>query len=223
MRDFRDAKAMAHTLRAHLAVRGFNITLSQSLELIAELFGVPDWNTLAAEIRRGVHTASADTSAPPRASAQWPEGFTRDLELTLLRAVAHAQERAHEFATLEHLLLALIDDPDAAVALTAHTIDLQALRESLITHIHKKLTALVMSGDERKSSPTVAFRRTVQRAAARAEVQQRETTGVDVLAAMFHETDSPAVWLLREQELTQQGVESLMSTISVTAHREGKA
>jgi hypothetical protein len=49
MRDFRDAKTMAHSLRAHLAARGFNITVSQSLELIAELFGLPDWNTLAAE------------------------------------------------------------------------------------------------------------------------------------------------------------------------------
>jgi ATP-dependent Clp protease ATP-binding subunit ClpA len=124
---------------------------------------------------------------------------------------------------LEHLLLALIDDRDAAVALTAHTIDLQALRESLIAYIHKKLTALVMTGDERKSSPTVAFRRTVHRAAARAKSLQRETSGVDVLAAMFHETDSPAVWLLREQGLTQEGIESLMSTISVTAHRNGKA
>ena len=52
MRDFRDAKAMAHTLRAALAARGFKITVSQSLELIAETFGVADWNTLAAAIRR---------------------------------------------------------------------------------------------------------------------------------------------------------------------------
>ena len=55
MRDFRDAKAMAHTLRASLASKGLKITVSQSLELIAELFSLPDWNTLAAAIRRGLH------------------------------------------------------------------------------------------------------------------------------------------------------------------------
>ncbi|WP_027583354.1 glyoxalase superfamily protein [Bradyrhizobium sp. Ai1a-2] len=220
MRDFRDAKAMAHTLRAHLAARGFNITVSQSLELIAELFGVPDWNTLAAEIRRGVHAAGADAPSPPRASARWPAGFTRELELTLHRAQAHAQERAHEFATLEHLLLALIDDADAAAALKANSIDLHALRESLATYIQKKLRALVMTGGERNSSPTVAFRRTVYRAAARAKGMKRETSGANVLAAMFLETDSPAVWLLREQGLTQQGVESFTSTATVTVRSE---
>jgi len=62
MRDFRDAKAMAHTLRATLAARGVNITVSQSLELIAQAFGAADWNTLAAAIRRETR---ASPSRPP--------------------------------------------------------------------------------------------------------------------------------------------------------------
>ena len=68
MRDFRDAKAMAHTLRASLASKGLKITVSQSLELIAELFSLPDWNTLAAAIRRGLPNTDTDASGQPRAS-----------------------------------------------------------------------------------------------------------------------------------------------------------
>ena len=65
MRDFRDAKAMAHSLRAALAAKGFKITVSQSLELIAQAFGATDWNTLAAAIRRETLTTPKSAS-PPR-------------------------------------------------------------------------------------------------------------------------------------------------------------
>ena len=71
MRDFRDAKGMAHTLRAALAARGFKITISQSLELIAEAFGVADWNTLAAAIRQEAPTGRDSTSRPQQATAGW--------------------------------------------------------------------------------------------------------------------------------------------------------
>ena len=74
MRDFRDAKAMARTLRAALATRGFNITTSQSLELIAEAFGVAGWNTLAAAIRRR-HLPGA--TAPPARNRRPPGGHHR--------------------------------------------------------------------------------------------------------------------------------------------------
>jgi hypothetical protein len=65
MRDFRDAKAMAHALRASLAAEGFRITVSQSLELIARAFGVADWNTLAAAIHQRA-----------RATSKWPSAVT---------------------------------------------------------------------------------------------------------------------------------------------------
>src|ERR1700730_6386167 len=110
MRDFRDAKAMAHTLRAALAAKGLKITVSQSLELVAEIFGVADWNTLAAAIR--AEAVGPRNNAPP---PQFPTAgsgfaFSAALESTLHWALAYANQRKHQYATLEHLLLALIDD-----------------------------------------------------------------------------------------------------------------
>src|SRR5215475_9096451 len=101
MRDFRDAKAMAHTLRAALAAKGFKVTISQSLELIAEIFGAADWNTLAAAIRQGSAAPRATASAPPPSSAEpvpessrterpFPPVFSRELELTFHRAITDA-------------------------------------------------------------------------------------------------------------------------------------
>jgi hypothetical protein len=204
MRDFRDSKAMAHTLRASLAAKGFKITISQSLELIAELFGLPDWNTLAAAIRRAAPVTDTNASEPPRASIKWPSGFTRELDLTLNRALAYAKERKHEFATLEHLLLALLDDSCASVVLTADQVDLQALREAIIAYIDDKLKTWVMIGDAQDTTPTVAFRRVVHRATVRS--LKRQTSGLDVLVSMFHESESPAVWLLRERGMTLEKV-----------------
>jgi hypothetical protein len=206
MRDFRDAKVMAHTLRASLASKGLKITVSQSLELIAELFGLPDWNTLAAAIRRGLPITETDASGQPRASVVWPSGFSRDLGLTLSRALSHAKERKHEFATLEHLLLALLDDPDASTMMKARKADLQALRQAVTAYIDEKLKTWVSVYDERDTTPTVAFRRVVHSATVRS--LKRETSGLDVLAAMFRETESPAVWLLSEQGLSQETIVS---------------
>ena len=80
MRDYRDAKAMAHTLRATLASKGLKVSLGQSLELIAELFGLPDWNTLAAAIQRGAPASTTDATERRRANIVWPSGFTRELD-----------------------------------------------------------------------------------------------------------------------------------------------
>ena len=201
MRDFRDAKAMAHTLRASLASKGLKITVGQSLELIAELFGQADWNTLAAAIRRGASTTDTDASQRPRANIAWPSGFTHELDLTLDRALAHAKGRKHEFATLEHLLLALLDDPDASAVMKASEVDLQTLRQAVIAYIDEKLKTWVMMSDERDTTPTAAFRRVVHLATVRS--LGRETSGLDVLASIFRETESPAVWLLNEQGMSQ--------------------
>ena len=84
MRDFRDAKAMAHTLRAALAAKGLNISASKSLELIAQAFGVADWNTLSAAIR--------GKAAPPRNNAH-PLGF---LSLQSRRCTGHSPMLASE-------------------------------------------------------------------------------------------------------------------------------
>ncbi|MBR0822226.1 Clp protease N-terminal domain-containing protein [Bradyrhizobium liaoningense] len=203
MRDFRDAKAMAQTLRASLVSKGLKISVAESLELTAELFGLADWNTLAAAIRRG-------TSAPEpaaRASIKWPSGFTRELEQTLNRAITYATARKHEFATLEHLLLALLDDPDASGVMKANEVDLEALRRTTTAYIDDKLSTWVMIKDGRDTTPTVAFRRVVHRAQIRG--LKRETSGLDVLATMFGESASPAVRLLSEQGMTGERLESV--------------
>jgi hypothetical protein len=122
MRDFRDAKAMAHTLRAALAAKGLKITISQSLELIAKAFGVADWNTLAAAIRQEAPAPHNDASPSPPPTAErvpGPAYFSRELESTLHRALADANHREHDYATLEHLLLALINDLDASAVMKA--------------------------------------------------------------------------------------------------------
>src|ERR1700733_4055548 len=108
MRDFRDAKAMAHRLRATLAAKGLKITVSQSLELIAKLFGVADWNTLVAAIRAEVLPPRNDGSPPPPNAESEPSSRpSAELESTLRRVAAYAKQRNHEYMTLEHLLLPL--------------------------------------------------------------------------------------------------------------------
>src|ERR1700752_4315416 len=102
MRDFRDAKTMAHTLRAALAAKGLKITIGQSLELIAEVFGVADWNTLSAAIRRLKSASGKNASAPPPTDEGPPTRFSAELESTLQRALAYANQRKHEYTTLEH-------------------------------------------------------------------------------------------------------------------------
>jgi hypothetical protein len=97
MRDFRDAKAMARTLRAALAAKGLKITISHSLEVIAEIFGEADWNTLAAAIRAEGTAPRGDASPSPPPTAERGPGpgvlFSRALELTLHRALTYANQR----------------------------------------------------------------------------------------------------------------------------------
>src|SRR5581483_1629320 len=118
MRDYRDAKSMAHTARAFLGEHGLKITNSQSLELIAKAFGAADWNTLAAAIR--------DEVTPPRIAVATPRSprFSTALEITLQRALGYGDARKHQYTTLEHLLLALTDDANASKVMQACGVDL---------------------------------------------------------------------------------------------------
>jgi ATP-dependent Clp protease ATP-binding subunit ClpA len=192
------------------------VTIGQSLELIAEIFSLPDWNTLAAAIRRGARTMDTEATEPPRANIVWPLGFTRELYLTLNRALAHARERKHEFATLEHLLLALLDDPDASAAMKVCEVDLQGLRQAVTTYIDEKLRTWVMI-DDRETTPTVAFKRVIHLATVRN--LKRETNGLDVLFWMFRETESPAVWLLGEQGMSREEL-GVMTSRPLTPREE---
>ena len=136
MRDFRDAKTTAQTLRAALAAMGFKITVSQSLELIAQAFGVADWNTLSAAIRAQATAVPENTSRPPPTaeSAKTPGSppislpanpLSGELESTLKQAFAHAMGRKHEEVTVEHLLLFLLDDTDASRVMKASGVNLE--------------------------------------------------------------------------------------------------
>jgi hypothetical protein len=209
MRDFRDAKVMARTLRSALAAKGLKITVSQSLELIAELFGVDGWNTLAAAIRREASSPREDVSSrrfrPPTARR-----YSRELELTLHRTLGHADQRNHEYATLEHLLFALIDDADASAVMKDCKADLGPLKESVANYIDNELETLVTDND-RGPTPTAGFQRVVQRAVRNAETLDREATGADLLVAMFDERESPAVWLLGEQGITHYDAVSFIN------------
>jgi Glyoxalase superfamily protein/Clp amino terminal domain, pathogenicity island component len=192
MRDFRDAKAMAHTLRAALATKGLNVTVSQSLELIAEAFGVADWNTLSAAIR-GEAAGSRNNAHSP----QFPTTAT-------MRALAYSRQRKHQYATLEHLLLALIDDLDASAVMKACKVDLGALREKLTTYIDIDLITLAID-DGGEPKPTAGFQRVLQRAAHYAEGRGLPNrTGAELLVAIFAESESPAARLLGEQGMTRQ-------------------
>lgn len=203
MRDFRDAKAMAHTLRAALATKGFKITISQSLELIAEAFGVADWNTLSAAIRAEAAAHCNNPAAPPPTTERVPVSrFSAKLESTLHAALAHANQRKHQYATLEHLLLALTDDMDASAVLNACNVNLSALKSHLTSYIDKELKNLVID-DGGESKPTAAFQRVVPRAVLQAQRLGRPTvSGAEVLVAIFAERQSPGVLLLLEQAMT---------------------
>jgi hypothetical protein len=213
MRDFRDAKAMAHTLRAALAARGLKITNSQSLELIAEAFGVPDWNTLAAAIRTEAAAPRQKTSPPPLAAGVVAEPrFSAELEATLHRAFAFANQRKHEYTTLEHLLIALIDDDDASAVMKACDVDLVVLRDALTDYVDSELKKL-QTGDGSSSRPTAGFQRVAERAKLQVERLGGETvTGVQVLLAIFTERESTAVWLLREQDMTRDDAANFIAS-----------
>ncbi len=188
MRDFRDAKAMAHTLRAALAAKGLKITISQSLELIAEAFGVEDWNTLAAAIRAEAHAPRRSKTfapMPPAAEAVPGTRFSAELEVTLHRAFVSANQRKHKYATLEHLLLALLDDADASAVMKFCNADLGALKEKLVDYLDNGLGKLVVD-DGGDSKPTAAFQRVVQRAVLEAQGSGRPMlTGANTLVNLF--------------------------------------
>jgi hypothetical protein len=151
MRDFRDAKAMAHTLRAALAARGSKITISQSLELIAEAFGVADWNTLAAAIRGEATAPRTKVAAAPAivdaGIRPWLR-FSTELELTLQRALGYGDARKHKYTTLEHLLLAPTHDANASKVMRACSIDLAALQKSLTDYIDNGLRDLRLTDSD---------------------------------------------------------------------------
>ncbi|ANT60489.1 MULTISPECIES: ATP-dependent Clp protease ATP-binding subunit ClpA [Roseobacteraceae] len=130
--------------------------------------------------------------------------FSNTLEQAIHSALALANSRSHEFATLEHLLLALIDEPDAARVMKACSVDTEELRTTLVEFIDEDLSNLVTDVEGSEAVPTAAFQRVIQRAAIHVQSSGRtEVTGANVLVAIFAERESNAAYFLQEQDMTR--------------------
>jgi ATP-dependent Clp protease ATP-binding subunit ClpA len=130
--------------------------------------------------------------------------FSNTLEQAIHAALAQANARRHELATLEHLLLALLDEPDAIKVMKACSVDLDTLRSTLVAFIDKDLSTLETDIDGSEAVPTAAFQRVIQRAAIHVQSSGRtEVTGANVLVAIFAERESNAAYFLQEQDMTR--------------------
>jgi len=137
--------------------------------------------------------------------------FTRELEKTLHNALAEAARRTHEYATLEHLLLALTGDNHGLAVLKACNVDIDELQTQLARYLDSELSALKADASV-DPSPTAGFQRVVQRAILHVQSSGREeVTGANVLVALFSERESHAVFFLQQQDMTRLDAVSFIS------------
>jgi ATP-dependent Clp protease ATP-binding subunit ClpA len=129
--------------------------------------------------------------------------FSRGLEKALHQAMNLARERSHEFATLEHLLLALTDDRDTVSVLNGCDVDVDALKTDLEDFINEELDSLVVQNGQ-DARPTAGFQRVIQRAVIHVQSSgKEEVTGANVLVAIFAERESHAAYFLEQQDMTR--------------------
>ena len=142
--------------------------------------------------------------------------FARELEQTLHNALAEASGRRHEYATLEHLLLALIEDVHAGRVMEASGVNLGELKDQVRHYLDNELEALKVEG-ETDPSPTSGFQRVVQRAILHVQSSGRdEVTGANVLVALFSERESYAVYFLQQQDMSR------LDAVTYISHGVGK-
>src|SRR5690625_2547355 len=131
--------------------------------------------------------------------------LTNTPEDAIDRANRFANARRHELATLEHLLLALMEEPDAARVMRACSVDLGELRKSLTKFIDSELDTLVFDSEGSEAAPSTGFQRVIQRAAIHVQSSGRsEVTGANVLVAIFNERESHAAFFLQEQDMRSE-------------------
>ncbi len=129
--------------------------------------------------------------------------FSQSLETALHRALEYANERHHEYATLEHLLLSLLDDRDAAAVMKACAVDIDELRARITEFLDNELSSLFVKGST-EAQPTTGFQRVIHRAVVHVQSSGREeVTGANVLVAIFAERETHAAFFLQEQEMTR--------------------
>ena len=144
--------------------------------------------------------------------------LSKTLEETLHRALAHAHERRHEFATLEHLLLALTEDENSIAVLRACGVDIEALQGAVTAFIDEEMAHLAVAPENSRAQPTAGFQRVVQRAVHHVQMSGREeATGANVLVAMFSERESHAVYFMQQQKMTR------LDAVSYISHGVAKA
>ncbi|KKW91024.1 ATP-dependent Clp protease ATP-binding subunit ClpA [Sphingobium chungbukense] len=142
--------------------------------------------------------------------------FASALETTLHNALTHASERRHEYATLEHLLLALIDDEHASKVMQACGVELGELSDAVTQYLDTELDSLKVEGAS-DPSPTSGFQRVVQRAILHVQSSGKdEVTGANVLVALFSERESYAVYFLQQQDMSR------LDAVSYISHGVGK-
>ena len=130
--------------------------------------------------------------------------LTPSLEQVLEKSLTAASDRGHEYATLEHLLLSLLDDQDARDVMDACKVDIEALRADLLQYVDDELSSLIVDSSDGRVQPTAAFQRVVQRAILHVESSGRdEVTGANVLVSIFSERESHAAYFLQEQDMTR--------------------
>ncbi|MEY3954081.1 MAG: ATP-dependent Clp protease ATP-binding subunit ClpA [Pseudomonadota bacterium] len=139
--------------------------------------------------------------------------IAQELEVSLHMAFVEARQQRHEFITVEHLLLALLDNPSASEVLKACAADIESLRKSL-THFIKDNTPTVAGSDDVDTQPTLGFQRVIQRAIMHVQSTgngKKEVTGANVLVAIFGEKDSHAVYYLHQQGVARLDVVNFMA------------
>ncbi|ADE15363.1 ATP-dependent Clp protease, ATP-binding subunit clpA [Nitrosococcus halophilus Nc 4] len=137
--------------------------------------------------------------------------LSRDLETSLNQAFKDAREKMHEFLTVEHLLLAMLDNPAAATVLRACGANLEQLKEEITVFLNET-TPLLSTKDGRDTQPTLGFQRVLQRAVLQVQSSgQKEVTGANVLVAIYGEQQSQAVYFLKRQHVTRLDVVNYIS------------
>ncbi|MGE6461320.1 ATP-dependent Clp protease ATP-binding subunit ClpA [Pseudoalteromonas tetraodonis] len=138
--------------------------------------------------------------------------LNKDLELTLNTAFREARTCRHEFMTVEHLLLALLDNPSAGEALNACGVDISGLKTELLEFIDETTPVIPDLEEERETQPTLGFQRVLQRAVFHVQSSgKNEVTGVNVLVAIFSEQESQAVYLLKKNDISRLDIVNFIS------------
>src|SRR6202163_1190320 len=136
--------------------------------------------------------------------------IAQELEVSLHMAFMEARQKRHEFITVEHLLLAMLDNPSAAEVLRACAANVEELRKLLTDFINEHTP--VVSGEDVDTQPTLGFQRVIQRAILHVQSSgKKEVTGANVLVAIYGEKDSHAVYFLHQQGVSRLDVVNYIS------------